>query len=133
MSLVFVDTSAWARVRQATIGARIAEAIEANLVVIAAPVSLELLRSARSAKELAELAQEYDALHQVALTSEVVGRARRVQAMLAARGHHRGPSPVDLLAAAAAEAVNAEVWHCDRHFELIATVTGQPQTRLDQD
>ncbi len=31
---------------------------------------------------------------------------------------------------AAAEAVDAELWHCDRHFELIAEVTGQPVRRL---
>ena len=45
---------------------------------------------------------------------------------LAERGYHRGPSVTDLLAAAAAEHAEAEVWHCDRHFELIAGVTGQP-------
>jgi len=25
---------------------------------------------------------------------------------------------------------DAELWHCDRHFELIAEVTGQPMRRV---
>ncbi len=43
---------------------------------------------------------------------------------------HQGPSPVDLLTVAVAEAVDAELWHRDRYFELIAEVTGQPVRRL---
>jgi predicted nucleic acid-binding protein len=50
--------------------------------------------------------------------------------VLSRRGYQGGPSPVDLLTAAAAEAVGVEFWHCDRHFELIAEVTGQPMRRL---
>jgi predicted nucleic acid-binding protein len=62
----------------------------------------------------------------VAMVDPELGRrAREVQAALARRGDHRGPSPVDLITAAAAESVDAELWHCDRHFELIAQVTGQ--------
>ena len=37
---------------------------------------------------------------------------------------------MDLLTAAAAEAVDAELWHCDRLFELIAEVTGQSVRRI---
>jgi predicted nucleic acid-binding protein len=69
-------------------------------------------------------------LHAIDLTPAMGWRARVVQAALALRGYHRGPSPIDLLAAAAAEAVGAELWHCDRHFELIGQVTGQPMRRL---
>lgn len=130
MSLFLVDTSVWARLRQRVVAEALAEAIEANSVAVVVPIVLELLRSARDARELAVLASEYDALHQVPLTPEIGRRARDVQATLAANGHHRGPSPVDLLAAAAAESIGAEMWHCDRDFELIANVTGQAQRRL---
>ena len=130
MTLVLVDTSVWARVKEPHIAKAVVSAIEANAVVMTSPILLELLRSARSADELQELAAEYDALHRVELTPAIVARARTVQAALAKRGHHRGPSPVDLLAAAAAEAVGAELWHRDRDFELIAQATGQPQRRL---
>lgn len=130
MSLVLVDTSAWARVREPAVAKAVAAAIEANAVVMTPPILLELLRSARSAAELDELAAEYGALHEVPLTTQIVERARAVQALLAKSGHHRGPSPVDLLAAAAAEAVGAELWHRDRDFEIIAKVTRQAQRRL---
>jgi len=130
VTLVLVDTSVWARVKEPHIAKAVVSAIEANAVVMTSPILLELLRSARSADELQELAAEYDALHRVELTPAIVARARTVQAALAKRGHHRGPSPVDLLAAAAAEAVGAELWHRDRDFELIAQATGQPQRRL---
>jgi hypothetical protein len=130
MSLVLVDTSLWARVNETAVSNAIAGAIEANAVVMTPPIMLELLRSARSADELEELAADYGALHQAPITAAIVQRARAVQAMLAKTGHHRGPSPVDLLAAATAEAVGAEVWHRDGDYEVIARVTGQPQRRL---
>jgi predicted nucleic acid-binding protein len=125
-----VDTSTWARKRQPALRERLANAIEDVTVAITPLIALELLRSARSARDLAELAEEYDSLHQVRLTDDIVERAREVQALLAARGHHRGPSPIDLLTAAAAESIDAVLWHCDRHFELIAKATGQKEERL---
>ncbi len=66
------------------------------------------------------------------MSEAVERRAREVSLALSRRGYHRGPSPVDLLAAAAAESVGAELWHCDRHFELIAEVTGQPMRRVGE-
>jgi predicted nucleic acid-binding protein len=130
VSLVLIDTSTWARARQSPVADRIADVIDANLVAIVGPLTLELLRSARDLEELRLLGQYYDSLHQVPLTSALTGRAREVLEALAARGYHRGPSPVDLLAAAAAESIGAELWHCDRDFELIADVTGQPVLRV---
>jgi len=91
---------------------------------------LELLRSAPSHADLVELTEEYEALHLVPLEPDLGKRARVVQAELARRGYHRGPSPVDLITAAAAESIGAELWHCDKHFELIAQLTGQPVRRL---
>jgi len=130
LSLVLIDTSAWARQNQPQVRKAIADAVEANAVAMVIPVMLELLRSARDHGELLELAEEYEALHQIPLEPVLGMRARAVQAALGRRGYHRGPSPVDLLTAAAAESVGAELWHCDKHFELIAQVTGQPVRRL---
>ena len=130
MTLALVDTSAWSRRGQDDVAVVIAGAIEANAVAVIAPIMLELLRSARDSRELEELAEELDMLHRVELSRAIEDRAREVLVALAGRGYHRGPSPTDLLAAAAAEAVGAELWHRDRHFELIAGVTGQPERRL---
>jgi predicted nucleic acid-binding protein len=130
MTLVLVDTSLWARLKEPEVSEAIARAIDANAVVMTPPVLLELLRSARTAAERDDLALEYGALHQVGLTPQIVDRALEVQALLAKRGHHRGPSPMDLLAAAAAEVSGAELWHRDGDFEVIAKVTRQPQRRM---
>jgi predicted nucleic acid-binding protein len=130
LSLVLIDTSVWARQNQPQVRQAVAEAIEANAVAMVVPVMLELLRSARDHAELLALAEEYEALHVIPLEPDLGRRARAVQAALAKRGYHRGPSPVDLITAAAAESVGAELWHCDRHYELIAQVTGQPIRRL---
>ena len=130
MRLVVADTSVWARERQPRVAALIATAARANVLAMIVPVTLELLRSARTAARLRNEARRYDRLRQIEVTCVVEARARAVQETLAQRGYHRGPSPVDLLLAAAAESVDAELWHCDRHFELIAEVTGQPMRRV---
>jgi predicted nucleic acid-binding protein len=132
MTLVAVDTSVWARQRQSDVAAALEEAIEADAVATIGPVVLELLRSARDIAELDELAFEYDCLHRIDVTPSVVQRARGVQRSLALQGYHRGPSIVDLQLSAAAEIEGAVVWHCDRHFDLIAEVTGQRMSRLGQ-
>ena len=104
----------------------IAAALERYIVAIVDPIELELLRSAFGARDHNDLRREYGALRRIPLTAAIGRRALDVQGALATRGYHRGPSVTDLIAAAAAEQAEAELWHCDRHFELIAGVTGQP-------
>jgi len=108
----------------------LADAIDRDEVVAAAPVVLELLRGARDRADLERRSRQYDALPQVHLDESLETRARHVQLALSWRGYHRGPSAADLLTAVAAEAAGVELWHCDRHFELIAEVTGQPVRRV---
>ena len=130
MTLALVDSSVWGRRTQSFVGAALVRSIEKDEIGVIDPIVMELLRSARGADDFAGLSSQYDALHQIELTPEMSARARSIQHALSLRGYHRGPSVTDLLAAAAAEAVGAELWHCDRHFELIAEVTGQPLRRL---
>ncbi|MFT3709410.1 MAG: PIN domain-containing protein [Archangium sp.] len=130
MSLVFVDTSVWARIAQPSVAEAVADATTGGAVVVTDLLLLELLRSARNAKEHAELREEYATLHVVSVTPALVERALSIQGRLAVRGYHRGPSPIDLLSAAAAESVKATLWHCDRDFELISEITKQPLRRL---
>ncbi len=118
------------RQREPGVASVLAPALEQGRVILATPVLLELLRSARDARQLSAQATRYGFLHGVETNRQIERRALDVQARLASRGHHRGPSPVDLLAAAAAESAGAELWHCDRHFELIGEITGQPMRRV---
>ena len=53
-------------------------------------------------------------------------RAVLVLMLLADRGQHRAPSVPDLIIAATAELAGLTVLHCDKDFDLIASVTGQP-------
>ena len=53
-------------------------------------------------------------------------RAVAVWRELVRRGRHRQVKQSDLLVAAAAELAGVPTCHYDRHFEVIAEVTGQP-------
>jgi predicted nucleic acid-binding protein len=130
VTLVLPDTSVWARRDQTDVASVLSDAIEADEVATVLPIVLELLRAARDVRHLRVRARRYGALREIQLTPGVGSRARAVQEALAERGYHRGPSPTDLIAAAAAETAGAELWHCDRHYELIGEVTGQPMRRL---
>lgn len=132
MTVVLPDTSVWQRRAQRDVAHAVAAALERYVVAIVDPVELELLRSAFGARDHAELRREYGALRRIPLTARMGERALEVQGALAQRGYHRGPSVTDLLAAAAAEHAHAELWHCDRQFELIAEVTGQPMRRVGE-
>ena len=66
------------------------------------------------------------------LTPAIEDRAVEVQAALADRGQHRGPSIPDLLIAAAAELAQVTVLHIDEDYDLIADITGQRIERLSQ-
>jgi predicted nucleic acid-binding protein len=132
VTLVLADTSVWVREHQAHVAAMMAVALRGNRLAMVLPVALELLRSAPTARRLRQEAKRLDALHQIVISANVERRAREIQDVLAERGYHRAASPTDLVAAAAAESVEAELWHCDRHFELIAAVTGQPMRRLGE-
>jgi len=127
---VLPDTSVWIRRDRLDVAAPLSEAIAEDRTVMTTPIALELLRSARDAFAARTVAGQLELLRWIPLTSIIERRAREVVLALTRRGYHRGPSPVDLLAAAAAESAGAELWHCDRHFELIGEITGQPMRRL---
>jgi predicted nucleic acid-binding protein len=63
-------------------------------------------------------------------TPVIEDRACEVQMLLADLGHHRAPSVPALMVAATAEMSGLTVLHLDKHFDLIAGVTGQPMERL---
>jgi predicted nucleic acid-binding protein len=121
------DTSAWTR-SQATsaIAARWATLVELDEIATCPLVRLELLYSSRGPADYRIRATELDGLEQVALLGVDAERALAAQGLLAARGQHRGPTPVDLVVAAIAERTALTLLHYDRHFDAIARVTGQP-------
>lgn len=85
---------------------------------------LEVGYSARTGGEWDQLLAALDAFTVVDTTAAHVRRALQVQRTLAQRSQ-RGRKIPDLLVAAAAEALDVDILHYDRDFDLIAAVTGQ--------
>jgi predicted nucleic acid-binding protein len=124
LALFLADTSAWHR--SGRVEARWASLLDSESIALCAPVTLELLYSARGPADYRALARTFAYLPTLPLDARAEALAYRTKAALARRSHHRGPSPLDLLVAAVAEANDAVLLHYDRHFDLIARVTGQP-------
>jgi predicted nucleic acid-binding protein len=106
--------------------ARWREEIEAGRVAVCVPVLLEILYSARSRAQYRALATDLAGLPLLETTQTTHTLALRTQAALAERSQHRGPTPTDLVVAAIAEAHDVTLLHYDRHYDVIARVTGQP-------
>ena len=118
------DTSAWHR--SGRVADRWERLLEADELVLCTPVRLELLVSARGPADYRSLSADLAHVRHLGLDHRCECAAERMQAALAVRSQHRGPTPVDLLIAAIAEVNGAILLHYDRHFDTIARVTGQP-------
>jgi hypothetical protein len=120
-----VDKSALARMRVDTVRNRLGPIIEAGEAATCGIIELEVLYSGRSHDDLKRIrrrrALAYD---RVPLDDATFDRAIEVQIELAKSGRHRVPIP-DLIIAAAAESAGLVVLHYDKHYDLIAEVTGQ--------
>ena len=128
MTILLADTSVWARRAAGPIADRWdAETLE-DSIAITPMVRMEVLYTARSARDYVAIDSELDALHQVPCDEAAFARALDVQRALAHKGglHHRSAGIADLLIAAAAELAGATMWHYDEDFDRIAAVTGQP-------
>ncbi|MEX0891624.1 MAG: PIN domain-containing protein [Gemmatimonadota bacterium] len=120
-----VDKSALARMPDASVRARLGQLIQAGQAATCAIIELEILYSARNAKDHRTIrSRRAQAYERVAVDDGVLNRAMDVQGELARRGQHRLPIP-DLIVAAAAEAAGLVVLHDDAHFDQIAIATGQ--------
>lgn len=125
--LVLADTSALARLARPGFGP-LRTALEEGRVAICDQVAMELLWTARDARDLAQLEAELAACPWLRVAPEDWDAARRTFRALAADGplrHRRVPLP-DLLIAAVAHRHAVPVVHYDADFETIAGVTGQP-------
>ncbi|MGB2954232.1 MAG: PIN domain nuclease [Gaiellaceae bacterium] len=131
MARFLADTSAWNR-SQATaeVDERWAALLEEGEMALCPPVELELLVSARGPADYEWLRDRLSAVPTLPLDDGAARLALRTQALLAARSHHRGPRPLDLLIAAVAEIHDVVLLHYDRHFDAIRRVTGQPMEWL---
>lgn len=122
------DTSAAVRLLRDDHAYRRWEDMLARRLVAICPITeLEILYSARSAADRADLAEELaEVFGWLVVPDHAYQRALRVQADLTAQGRHRSAGPVDLIVAATAELHSVTLLHYDRDFDSVAQVSGQP-------
>ena len=121
------DTSAWTnRDRNAAVRSDFDGRVLAGEIAMSPPVLMELLWSARNSAEFDEIVTELAVLPRLNVDEPVWDRAVEVWRQLVRRGRHRQVPRIDLVVAAAAETAGLAVCHYDRHFDVIAEVTGQP-------
>jgi predicted nucleic acid-binding protein len=123
-----IDKSALVRLGSSPDSEDWARRIERGLVRITTVTRLEVGHSARTGADLRAGLREQpvSAMPVEYLTPAIEDRAVEVLTLLADRGQHRAPSVPDLIIAATAELAGLTVLHCDKDFDLIASVTGQP-------
>ena len=121
-----VDKSALARIHVKAVESVLQPLLKRRRLVTCAVVDLEVFYSARSPAEYEELVRHRrQSYFNLPMTQEIAERAMEVQARLVKRSQHRGCGTQDLLIAACAEAHGVPLLHYDKHFDLIASVTGQ--------
>jgi predicted nucleic acid-binding protein len=123
------DTSAWTwKERDPSVAGSFDRALLDSSIVTCDVVRFEILRTTRDERSFVAARENLEALRDIPIGPRVWRRALDVFELFARQGplHHRRVRWPDLLVAAAAERVEIPVLHYDRHFELIAEVTGQP-------
>ncbi|MFE0536547.1 PIN domain nuclease [Streptomyces nigra] len=126
-----IDTSALARMLLRHTTEEWEQRMAAGLVALCDLTELELLYSARSAKDREALRERLNQFAWCHMPDGIYRRARVVQRELTAKGEHRSAGAIDLLVAAAAEEAGLTLLHHDRDFETIARTTGQPVHMID--
>jgi predicted nucleic acid-binding protein len=133
VSLELADTSAWTAARRLPdVRKAFDDRVRAREIAVCRAVVAELTMESRDAGEVSFTRDYLEGFRDLPIRRREWDRALDVLAALAERGplHHRQVKIPDLLVAAAAEAAEVPVLHYDRHFELIAEVTGQPVRAL---
>ena len=121
------DTSAWTnRHRDEALRIEFDRRVMRGEIATCPPVVMELLSSARARGDFEDTVSRMSALPQLEAGRPVWDRAIAVWRELVRRGRHRQARQPDLLVAAVGELAGVPVCHYDRHFEVIAEVTGQP-------
>ena len=121
------DTSAWTnRGRNAALRNDFDSRVLAGEIAMSPSVLTELLWSARNPVDFDDIVEELAVLPRLNPDGPAWDRALEVWRELARRERHRQVPLNDLVVAATAERAGVAVCHYDRHFEVIAEVTGQP-------
>lgn len=130
-----IDTSLWIEAlrRDGPLAARraVTDAVEGGTAIINGLVMSELLRGAQDERDYDRLKTMLEAVVCVPLTPATLEEAGRLGFDLRRSGAI--VPTVDLVIAASAVTQEAELLHCDRHFEIIATRSALRQRQVHAD
>jgi Predicted nucleic acid-binding protein, contains PIN domain len=128
------DTSMVVRLRRGhDLQPRWVDAVRAGLVCVCPVVEAELIRATASRADRDQLRDQLRTLFGWHPMPEGAWRfVRRTQDALVDLGQYKGPSVVDLLVAATADAWGLTVLHVDADFDAIARVTPLRAVRADK-
>ena len=121
-----IDKSALARWPKPSVAPVLDELSDRGLLAVCGAVEIEVIHSARTAKEAQRVRWLLKGFDWLAMPDEIWDRAVDVQLQAVNQGFHRALSMADLLVAATAERHDATILHYDRDFDMITTVTAQP-------
>lgn len=121
--VLIADTSAWARASHPLARDLWAAGLRGRQIATCSIVTLELLYSARDARDLATVEAEQALLRNVPVTTSAQRAAIGALRDLASGepGQHRVPL-ADALIAAAAQDAGVDVLHYDHHYDRLARV-----------
>ena len=126
--LYLVDTSALAKAHLAQVRYTLQTLITDRVAATCVTVDLAAGYSGRSVADLSSIdARRRDRYLNLDMNEDIADRAREVQMLLAEKGQHRSVGILDLLTAATAEHHDCALIHYHPAFELISSITGQPQ------
>ena len=115
------------------VASRWVDAVKAGLVGTCPVVEAELMRATASKADRDQLRSHLKALFAWhPMPADAWRFVARTQDALVDLGQHKGPSVVDLLVAATAEAWGLTILHVDNDFETIARVAAVRQQRADR-
>ncbi|RFU82959.1 PIN domain nuclease [Streptomyces triticagri] len=120
-----VDKSAHARWGKPAVAERLDVLSERGLIAVCGMVEMELLVSARSARQAQTILHLVRGFDLLPTPDEVWDRAKEVQIKSINRGFHRTLKLPDLVIAATAERHGAIVLHYDQDYDRISSITGQ--------
>jgi predicted nucleic acid-binding protein len=105
------------------------ETLELGEICSCAVVRVEMLYSARSARDYRRIEEYLDGFRDLRMDAETIATAVGAHKELGEHGRQRVPVP-DLLIAACAQQYQASVLHVDRHYDMLAEVLAFAPVRL---
>ena len=129
--LVLVDSSVWVNYfigRQKNISESIGAYLGEHRIATNDVIRMEILTGAKDEAQYSDLSDQWEALHNLPVTTSVWRRAERLRFELRRKGHL--VPLADAVIASSAISYDCNLLHADRHFDFIAAITPLKTERI---